>query len=56
VIDFIDGDRGTNYPSQGEFLDNGYCLFLSTKNVPNTKFSFEEKVFIDKEKDYILRK
>lgn len=56
VIDFIDGDRGKQYPTQGEFYDSGYCLFLSTKNVPNSKFSFEEKMFIDAEKDAVLRK
>lgn len=56
VIDFIDGDRGTNYPSQGEFFSDGHCLFLSTKNIPNTKFSFEEKMFIDSAKDSVLRK
>ena len=56
VVDFIDGDRGANYPSQGEFFPSGYCLFLSTKNVPNRKFSFEEKMFIDEEKNAVLRK
>lgn len=56
VVDFIDGDRGTNYPSQGEFFASGDCLFLSTKNVPNRKFTFEEKMFIDAEKDAVLRK
>ena len=56
VIDFIDGDRGKNYPSQGEFFSVGDYLFLNTKNVPNTKFSFEERMFITKEKDGVLRK
>ncbi len=56
VVDFIDGDRGTNYPSEGEFFPNGECLFLNTKNVPHRKFSFEEKMFIDAKKDAVLRK
>lgn len=56
VVDFIDGDRGTNYPSQGEFFPSGDCLFLSTKNVPNSKFSFEDRSFILAEKDAVLRK
>jgi type I restriction enzyme S subunit len=56
VIDFIDGDRGTNYPSEGDFFQSGKCLFLNTKNVPNSKFSFEEKLFIDAKKDEVLRK
>ncbi len=56
VVDFIDGDRGTNYPSQGEFFPSGYCLFLSTRNVPNSRFSFEENLFISEEKDAELHK
>ena len=56
MVDFIDGDRGKQYPSQGEFYDSGFCLFLSTKNVPNTKFDFGEMMFITEEKDLELRK
>lgn len=26
-VDFIDGDRGKNYPTFDEFTDTGYCLF-----------------------------
>ena len=37
----IDGDRGKNYPN--EFTENGYCLFLSAKNVTSTGFSFKDK-------------
>ncbi|MBI4028845.1 MAG: restriction endonuclease subunit S [Candidatus Blackburnbacteria bacterium] len=55
-IKIIDGDRSSNYPHQGEFLPDGYCLFLSTKNVPGNKFDFTEKSFITKEKDNLLRK
>jgi type I restriction enzyme, S subunit len=44
VVDFIDGDRGINYPSQGEFSQNGECLFLTTKNVPDNKFIFRKKI------------
>lgn len=56
VVDFVDGDRGKNYPKQNEFFDSGYCLFLSTKNVPKNSFSFEEKMFVTEEKDNQLRK
>ena len=31
-INIIDGDRGKNYPSQNEYLEDGYCLFLNAKN------------------------
>lgn len=55
-FDCIDGDRGPNYPKKEEYLTEGYCLFLSTKNVRNFGFDFNEKIFITKEKDEILRK
>lgn len=56
VVNFIDGDRGKNYPTQGELYTNGNCVFLSTNNVPNTRFNFEEKLFITNKKDLLLRK
>lgn len=49
VVGIIDGDRGVNYPN--EFSRGGYCLFLNTKNVPNTEFSFNEMAFISREQD-----
>src|SRR5690554_2803418 len=52
----IDGDRGPNYPKKHEYLDSGYCLFLSTKNVRPFGFDFTDQVFISKEKDEVLRK
>lgn len=55
ILETIDGDRGKNYPKKYEYLDDGYCLFLSTKNVLKGEFKFDETVFISKEKDEILR-
>ena len=55
-IDIIDGDRGVNYPKKNEFAEQGYCLFLSTKNIKNDKFTFKECSFITQEKDELLRK
>jgi type I restriction enzyme S subunit len=55
-FEIIDGDRGTNYPKQDEFSQNGYCLFLNAKNVTTDGFAFNECYFITKEKDKILRK
>lgn len=54
VCAIIDGDRGKNYPKQDEFSDMGYCLFLNAKNVTATGFSFENRMFITKEKDNAL--
>lgn len=55
-IEFIDGDRGKNYPSQDDFHDIGHCLFLSTKNVRAYGFDFNDCQFISVEKDELLRK
>jgi type I restriction enzyme S subunit len=55
-IEILDGDRGKNYPKKHEFLDEGFCLFLNTKNVTSSGFNFTDLNFITKEKDGILRK
>ncbi len=55
-LEILDGDRGKNYPSQDEFTDFGYCLFLSTKNVRSIGFDFSECQFISKQRDELLRK
>ena len=54
ICAIIDGDRGKNYPKQDEFSDTGYCLLLNAKNVTATGFSFENRMFITKEKDDAL--
>lgn len=56
VCDFIDGDRGKNYPSNGELTSSGSCLFLNTGNVTKNGFNFEKCQFITAEKDALLRK
>lgn len=55
-LEIIDGDRGKNYPKQNEFLENGYCLFLSATNVTRNGFSFENCQYITQEKHDALRK
>jgi type I restriction enzyme S subunit len=55
-LEIVDGDRGKNYPSQDEFQTNGYCLFLSTKNVRVDGFDFSDCQYISKERDELLRK
>lgn len=56
IFTFIDGDRSSNYPKKEEYLSEGHCLFLSTKNVRHYGFDFSEQIYISKEKDEILRK
>ncbi|MCG8238291.1 restriction endonuclease subunit S [Tenacibaculum finnmarkense] len=56
LCNIIDGDRGKNYPNQQDFLDSGHCLFLNAGNVSKTGFDFNNKSFISKEKDELLRK
>ncbi|MBW2187675.1 MAG: restriction endonuclease subunit S [Deltaproteobacteria bacterium] len=52
----IDGDRGKNYPKKSEFLSEGHCLFLSTKNVRPNGFLFDQTIFVDEARDSLLRK
>jgi len=54
-LQIIDGDRGKNYPSRNELCEDGYCLFLSTKNVRSDGFDFNSRQYISKEKDKLLR-
>jgi len=55
-LEFIDGDRGTNYPKETDFSKEGYCLFLNAKNVTKEGFKFNECQFISADKDSQLRK
>jgi len=56
ILKIIDGDRGSNYPSKEDFSDDGFCLFLNTKNVRPDGFNFDTTMFITEEKDKVLRK
>jgi restriction endonuclease S subunit len=56
ILKIIDGDRGGNYPGKEDFSNDGYCLFLNTKNVRPNGFSFDTTMFITEEKDKALRK
>ncbi|MDO8988000.1 MAG: restriction endonuclease subunit S [Sideroxyarcus sp.] len=55
-LEILDGDRGKNYPAQEEFKSEGYCLFLSTKNVRPVGFEFSDCQYISRERDELLRK
>lgn len=55
-IEFIDGDRGQNYPSKSDFFANEYCVFLNTGNITKNGFDFSKLDFITEEKDKSLRK
>jgi len=56
VGQIIDGDRGTHYPSAGELLESGYCLFLNAGNVTKDGFRFADCQFVSQEKDGKLSK
>ena len=56
ILKIIDGDRGSNYPSKEDFSDDGFCLFLNTKNVRPDGFNFDTTMFVSEEKDKSLRK
>lgn len=55
IFNVIDGDRGSNYPGESDFNDNGATLFLDTGNVKRSGFDFHIKKYITKEKDDLLR-
>ncbi|HMM58760.1 MAG TPA: restriction endonuclease subunit S [Candidatus Rifleibacterium sp.] len=55
LLEIIDGDRGVNYPNGSDFQEEGYCLFMNTKNVRPDGFEFETTMFITEEKDRKLR-
>ena len=56
LVDFIDGDRGKNYPTFEEFASTGYCLFLNASNVTSTGFNFDTCMFVTEEKDKSMNK
>ena len=56
LVDFIDGDRGKNYPTFDEFTSTGYCLFLNASNVTFTGFNFDNCMFVSEEKDKLMNK
>jgi len=55
-ISIIDGDRGSNYPSEAHLFNQGYCVFLNNKNIKDGIFDFSFAQFITKERDALLRK
>lgn len=56
VLKIVDGDRGANYPKKTDFLSEGHCLFLNTKNVRPDGFNFGETMFISEKRDQLLKK
>jgi type I restriction enzyme S subunit len=56
VGQIIDGDRGGQYPSNGDLRSDGYCLFLNAGNVTKSGFRFADCQFITVGKDRKLNK
>ncbi len=54
LLGIIDGDRGKNYPKKSDFLSDGYCLFMNTKNVRPDGFDFATTMFVTEKKDKAL--
>lgn len=50
AVEFINGDRGKNYPDHDAQTSTGHCLFLNTKNVRQGRFDFSSLAFIDQER------
>lgn len=55
-VQFIDGDRGVNYPKKSDLIPEGYCVFLNTGNVTSSGFAFDSIDYITEERDQKLRK
>lgn len=55
-FNIIDGDRGSNYPSQNDFSADGHCVFLSAASVTQNGFEFSSRQCISEQKDGVLRK
>lgn len=55
IFNIIDGDRGSNYPHNSDFLENGINVFLDTGNVRPSGFLFNTIKYISDEKDSQLR-
>ncbi len=47
--DFVDGDRGSEYPNEKDFKDDG-IIFLSSKNISEEKLDLSEVKFISQQK------
>ncbi len=56
LVEIIDGDRGKNYPTEKDFFDHEFCLFMNTKNVRSDGFKFDSKMFISEAKDKAMGK
>ncbi len=54
-VAILDGDRGKEYPKAEDYQEEGYCLFLSAKNVTRSGFVFDECQFLSEEKHLKLR-
>ena len=50
LLEIIDGDRGINYPKASDFLDEGHCLFLNTKNVRPTGSTLNPRCLLQQKK------
>lgn len=54
LLEIIDGDRGRNYPTKSDFFEEGFCLFMNTKNVRPNGLDFKITMFINEDKDKAL--
>lgn len=54
-IEFIDGDRSSNYPKRSELVDDG-IPFFSTQNIANNRLDYSDVSYITEEKFATLRK
>ena len=50
VCEFINGDRGKNYPSQEEISNQGDVLFINAGHIVDGKIDLSQMNYVSKEK------
>lgn len=55
-FDFIDGDRGPNYPNEDDFNSEGHCVFLNAHNISENGLIFNRINWLSEEIHRKLRK
>ena len=54
IVSVLDGDRGKNYPTEADFMEDGHTIFLNASNITNSGFCFDNTQFITEDKSNSL--
>ena len=56
VVQFIDGDRGPNYPGERDYVDDGIPRLFSSKDIIENRLKSDNLTFISKTEFQLLEK